>query len=86
MEVNQTPSDGENGLNTQQATNVQNEQAADNTNGETPMHTPGAVAQAQAAGQTRMQTDVVHPPFRSYVQTPPTHVRVCSVCGLTYTT
>ena len=75
MEVNQTPSDSENGLNTQQATNVQNAQAADNTNGQTPMHTPGAVSQTQATGQTQMQIDVVDPPFRSYVQTPPMHVR-----------
>ena len=61
MEANQAPNDNESGLNTLQATNVQNVQAADNTNGQTPMHTLGSIAQAQITGQTRMQTDVVHP-------------------------
>ena len=74
MEANLAPSDNENGRNTQQATEVQNAQAADNTNGQSPVPTPGA-AQAQATRQTRMQTDVVHPPCRSYVQTPPMHAR-----------
>ena len=67
MEAYQAPNDNESGLNTQKATNVQNAQAAGNTNGQSPMPTPGVTAQAHATGQTRMQTEVVHPPFRSYV-------------------
>ena len=47
MEANPPPSDYENGLNTQQATDVQNAQPSDNTNGQSPMPTPGA---AQACG------------------------------------
>ena len=74
MEANPAPSDNENGLNTQQATNVENAQAADNTNGQSPMRKP-VIAQTQANGQTRMQTDVAHPPFRIYVQTPPMYAR-----------
>ena len=75
MEVNQTLNGAENGLNTQQATNVLNAQVAGNTYGQSPMATPGVTAQAHAIGQTRMRTDVVHPPFRSYMQSPPMHVR-----------
>ena len=39
------------------------------------MPTFGVIAEAQGSGQTGMQIDVVHPPFRSLVQTPLTHVR-----------
>ena len=52
MEVNPTPIDSEYGLNTQQGTNVQNAQAAENTSGQTPMHTPGVISQTQATGHT----------------------------------